>query len=152
MRGKSAGFLWSIIHAIGDTIEEKVLIKYNESKYLFWMSLTTGIVATLFCFLGSIEMSLISFFVLIAYSLAMSGGDFCYAKAIQTLPIGLANLIDSGSLFLILICDIILGYIQPKFIFLLLFAIFFVAIYVFSYETNKMKNEITNKKLKCRGR
>ena len=147
MKGKSAGFLWSIIHAIGDTIEEKVIIKYNESQYLFWMSLTTGIVSTIFCFFGHVEMSLISFLVLVVYSLAISGGDFCYAKAIQTLPIGLANLIDSGSLFLILICDIILGYIKPKFIFLVLFAIFFVAIYVFSYETNKMKNEITNKKI-----
>ncbi len=147
MRGKNAAFLWTVIHSLGDTIEEKILLKYNELQYLFWMSFFTGIVAIIFCLFGHVEMSVISFVVLVIYSLAMSGGDFCYAKAIQTLPIGLANLIDAGSLFLILVCDIILGYIKPKLIFLILFAIFFIAIYVFTYETNKMKGEITNKKI-----
>ncbi len=147
MKGKQAAFLWVILHSIGDTIEEKVLLKYNELQYLLGMSFISGIVALCFCFFGHVEMSVFSFFVLIVYSFAMSGGDFCYAKSIQTLPIGLANLIDSGSLFLILLCDIILGYVKPKLLFLLLFAIFFVAIYVFSYETNKMKAEVTNKKI-----
>lgn len=147
MKGKNAALLWSTIHSIGDTLEEKLLLKFNEAQYLFWVNLTIGIFVCIFSLFSSIEMSIISFFVIILYAFAMVGGDFCYAKAIQTLPIGLANLIDSGSLFLILLCDIFLGYIEPKLIFLILFAIFFVSIYVFSYETNKMKNEITNKKI-----
>lgn len=147
MKGKNAALSWSVIHSIGDTIEEKLLLTFNEAKYLFWVNLVIGIFVSIFSLFNSLEMSLISFFVVILYALAMVGGDFCYAKAIQTLPIGLANLIDSGSLFLILLCDIFLGYIKPKPIFLLLFVIFFIAIYVFSYETNKMKNEITNKKI-----
>lgn len=147
MKGKNAALSWSVIHSIGDTLEEKLLLTFNEAKYLFWVNLVIGIFVSIFSLFNSLEMSLISFFVVILYALAMVGGDFCYAKAIQTLPIGLANLIDSGSLFLILLCDIFLGYIKPKPIFLLLFVIFFIAIYVFSYETNKMKNEITNKKI-----
>lgn len=147
MKGKNAALLWSTIHSIGDTLEEKLLLKFNEAQYLFWVNLMIGIFVCIFSLFSSIEMSIISFFVIILYAFAMVGGDFCYAKAIQTLPIGLANLIDSGSLFLILLCDIFLGYIEPKLIFLILFAIFFVSIYVFSYETNKMKNEITNKKI-----
>ena len=147
MKGRRVAFSWAVIHSLADTLEEKILIKYNESQYLFFMRLISGIVSLIFCFLGHIEMSIISFGVLVLYSLAMSGGDFCYAKAIQTLPIGLVNLVDSGSLFLILICDIILGYIKPKLIFLILFIIFFIAIYIFSYETNKMKQQITNKKI-----
>lgn len=147
MKGKNAAFLWSTIHSIGDTLEEKLLLKFNEAQYLFWVNLMIGIFVCIFSLFSSIEMSIISFFVIILYAFAMVGGDFCYAKAIQTLPIGLANLIDSGSLFLILLCDIFLGYIEPRLIFLILFAIFFVSIYVFSYETNKMKHEITNKKI-----
>lgn len=147
MKGKNAALSWSIIHSIGDTLEEKLLLKFNEAQYLFWVNLMIGIFVCIFSFFSSIEMSILSFFVIILYAFSMVGGDFCYAKAIQTLPIGLANLIDSGSLFLILLCDIFLGYIEPKLIFLILFAIFFVSIYVFSYETNKMKNEITNKKI-----
>lgn len=150
MRGKNAAFLWSIIHSIGDTIEEKILVKFNESQYLFYQSLIAGIIAILFCLFGKIEMSIVSFLVLVLYSLAMCGGDFCYVKAIQTLPLGLANLIDSGSLFLILLCDIFLGYIKPKLIFLILFCVFFVAIYIFSYETNKMKSEIKEKHIDLR--
>lgn len=147
MKGKKAALSWSIIHSVGDTLEEEILLKYNEYSYLFWMNLTSGIFTVLFCLLGGIELSLFSTGVIILYSLAMVGGDFCYTKAIQTLPLGLANLIDSGSLFLILVCDILLGYIKPQFIFVILFLIFFGAIYTFSYETNKMKSEITKKKI-----
>ncbi len=150
MSGKKAALLWTTIHSIGDTLEEKLLLKYNEAEYLFWVNLMIGIFVCIFSLFNSIEMSLISFGVVILYAFAMVGGDFCYAIAIQTLPIGLANLIDSGSLFLILLCDIFLGYIKPKLIFLILFVIFFIAIYIFSYETNKMKNEITNKKIDLR--
>lgn len=151
MEGKKTAFLWSIFHSIGDSLEEKVLLKFNEAEYLFWVNLVIGIFVVIFSLFNNIEMSVISFFVIILYAFAMVGGDFCYAKAIQTLPIGLANLIDSGSLFIILLCDIFLGYIKPRLIFLILFTIFFIAIYVFSYETNKMKNEIINKKIDLKG-
>ena len=147
MNGKKEAFLWSVIHSVGDTLEEKILLKFNEAQYLFWVNLIIGFFVLIFSLFNNITMSIISFLVIIIYALAMALGDFCYAKAIQTLPIGLANLIDSGSLFLILLCDIFLGYIKPKLIFLILFAIFLISIYVFSYETNKMKNEITNKKI-----
>lgn len=151
MKGKKAALSWSVIHSVGDTLEEQILLKYDENLYLFWMNLFTGIVTVIFSIIGGVEMSLISFFVLIVYSLAIIGGDFCYIKAIQTLPIGLANLIDSGSIFIILICDIFLGYIKPKPIFFFLFLLFFLSIYIFSYETNKMKEEITNKKIDLKG-
>ena len=147
MKGRNSAFLWSIVHSIGDSLEEKVLLKFNELQYLFWVNFMIAIFISAFSFFNPIEMSILSFLVILLYALAMAGGDFCYAKAIQTLPLGLANLIDSGSLFLILICDICLGYIKPRISFLLLFLVFFIAIYIFSYETNKMKNEITNKKI-----
>lgn len=147
MKGKNAAFTWSVLHSIGDSLEEKVLLKFNEAQYLFWVHLMIGIVIVIFSIFGGVEMSIFSFLVLLFYTFAMIGGDFCYVRAIQTLPIGLANLIDSGSLFLILVCDICLGYIKPRLSFLILFLLFFVAIYVFSYETNKMKSEIKNKKI-----
>ena len=147
MRGKTAALTWSAIHSIGDTLEEKLLLKFNETQYLVWQSVATGIITLIFSIIGGVEMTPLAFGVLILYSLAIIGGDFCYAKAIQTLPIGLANLIDSGGLFIILICDIALGYIAPKISFLILFIIFFFSIYVFSKETNKMKGEITKKKI-----
>lgn len=144
MRGKKAALLWSTIHSIGDSLEEKVLLTFNEAQYLFWVNFMIGIFVCLFSLFGSIEISIFSFFILILYAFAMVGGDFCYAKAIQTLPIGLANLIDSGSLFLILLCDIFLGYIEPKLIFLILFGIFFVAIpmYYFLYRKEQKKKGI----------
>ena len=147
MRGKNAAFLWTIIHSIGDTLEEKILLNFNEAQYFFWMSLVSGIISIILSLIVGIDMTFLAFLILIIYSLAMIGGDFCYGKAIQTLPIGLANLVDSGSLFLILLCDMFLGYIKPKLIFLIIFIIFFGAIYVFSYETNKMKSEIKNKEI-----
>lgn len=147
MKGKNAAVSWSIIHSIGDTIEENILLKYNENQYLLWMTIITGIFVTVISFIGGLKLSILSFFVCIAYSFAIIGGDVCYIKAIQTLPLGLANLIDAGSIFIILLCDIFLGYIKPQLNFLLLFLIFFLSIYIFSCETNKMKDEITKKKI-----
>lgn len=147
MKGKNAAISWSVIHSIGDTLEEKLLLKYNENQYLFWMTMATGVFVAASSIIGGIELSLLSFLVCIVYSFAIIGGDVCYIKAIQTLPIGLANLIDAGSIFIILICDIFLGYIKPQLNFLILFILFFISIYVFSYETNKMKTEIKGKKI-----
>jgi drug/metabolite transporter (DMT)-like permease len=147
MKGKNAAVSWSIIHSFGDTLEEKILLKYNENQYLFWMTVVTGIFVALVSFIGGLELSFFSFLVCVIYSFAIIGGDICYIKAIQTIPIGLANLIDAGSIFIILICDIFLGYIKPQLNFLILFLLFFISIYVFSYETNKMKSQIKNKKI-----
>ena len=97
MNGKKEAFLWSVIHSVGDTLEEKILLKFNEAQYLFWVNLIIGFFVLIFSLFNNITMSIISFLVIIIYALAMALGDFCYAKAIQTLPIGLANLIDSGS-------------------------------------------------------
>lgn len=147
MQGKKASFLWATLHSVADTLEEKLLLKFDETEYLFWLNLIIGILIAIYAVFGGIELSFISFFVIILYALAMVGGDYCYIKAIQTLPIGLANLIDSGSIFIILVCDIILGYVKPRPLFLVIFIIFIISIYIFSLETNKMKNEITNKKI-----
>lgn len=147
MQGKKASFLWATLHSVADTLEEKLLLKFDETEYLFWINLVTGTLIAIYTIFGGIELSWISFGVLIFYSFAMIGGDYCYIKAIQTLPIGLANLVDSGSIFIILVCDIILGFLKPKLLFLILFVIFIISIYVFSVETNKMKNEIINKKI-----
>jgi drug/metabolite transporter (DMT)-like permease len=147
MKGKNAAVTWSIIHSIGDSIEENILLKYNENHYLFWNNLISGIIMCLVSLINGLEVTFLSFLVCIVYSFSMIGGDICYIKAIQTLPLGLANLIDAGSIFIILICDIFLGYIKPQLNFLILFIIFFIAIYIFSCETNKMKKEIVNKKI-----
>ena len=151
MHGKKAALAWSFIHTFADTLEEKILLRFNEMSYLFWINVFVGTFVTISALIGGIEMSWISFLVIIVYTLAMIGGNVCYAKAIQMVPISLANLIDSGSLFIILICDVCLGYIKPKFIFILLFCIFFLSVYIFSKETDKMKEEITNKKVNLKG-
>ena len=147
MQGKKASFMWATLHSVADTLEEKLLLKFDETEYLFWLNLIIGVLIAIYAIFGGIELSFISFLVIIFYALAMVGGDYCYIKAIQTLPIGLANLIDSGSIFIILVCDIILGYIRPRALFLVIFIIFIVSIYIFSLETNKMKKEIINKKI-----
>ena len=62
MHGKKASVTWSILHSIGDTIEEDILLNYHENSYLFWMNLVTGIITILFSIFGGLEMSFVSFF------------------------------------------------------------------------------------------
>ncbi len=147
MQGKKSAIACSIINSIGNTVEEQVLTKFDESEYLFWSTLVIGIMTLIFSIFNPIEITPLSFGILIIYSIAMIGGDYCYVKALTTLPIGLAQLISTGNVFIILICDIFLGYITPKFIFLILFFIYFGSVYIFSIETNKLKNKISNKKI-----
>lgn len=82
MSGKKTAFIYTIFHSIADSIEENVLLKFNEAKYLFWLNLTIGILVLGISLFNSIEMSLISFGVIILYTFAIVGGDFCYVKAI----------------------------------------------------------------------
>lgn len=147
MLGKLLAFSWSILHSIGDTLEEKILIKYNDYQYMFFINLFGGFFSLIAILLFGIKLTFLSFIVLIFYALSVIGGDFCYVKAISHVPLGLANLVDSGVLFIILICDICLGYVKPNLIFLILFLIFFISVYIFSSETNKMKQDITVKKI-----
>lgn len=147
MKGKVSAVLWNFIHSIADVIEEGILLKTNEITYFFFLNLVMFLFTLFFSCFFEIELTWISAGILVLYAVSFIGGDYCYAKAIPYVPLGLANLISSGSLFLILICDIILGYIDPKPIFFLLFFLFLGAILVFSLETNKMKGEITKKKI-----
>lgn len=76
MKGKKAALSWSIIHSIGDSLEEQILLKYDENLYLFKINLITGIFVLIYSIFGGIEMSFLSFVVLIIYSLAIIGGGF----------------------------------------------------------------------------
>ncbi len=89
MQGKKSAIACSIINSIGNTVEEQVLTKFDESEYLFWSTLVIGIMTLIFSIFNPIEITPLSFGILIIYSIAMIGGDYCYVKALTTLPIGL---------------------------------------------------------------
>ena len=145
MKGKLYAVLWNFLHSAADILEEKILLQTKEHTYFFFQSLSLLLFTFLFSLFFKIELTWLASGIIILYSISCIGGDYCYVKAIPYVPIGLANLISSGGLFIILICDIILGYIEPKPIFILLFFLFVGAILIFSLETNKMKEKIKKK-------
>lgn len=147
MKGKQSGFLSTILYTISDFTLDKAVQKFDEYKISFVFLLVGGIFQIILSFFVGFELSFISFLVSLVYSFAMISAYRCYLKAIEKLPISLVSLIESGDMFLILICDLALGYISPKPIFFILFIIFFFAIYIFTKETEKMKDEIKTKKI-----
>ncbi len=147
MKGKTCAILWNFIHSIGDVIEEKVLLETDEKKYLFGLNFSVLLGLLIMSLFFPMKLTMISCVAIFLYTIAFTGGDYCYAKSIVHVPLGLANLISSGGLFINLICDIILGYVKPNIIFFILFLVFFFSVTAFSAETNKMKKEIQNKKV-----
>lgn len=147
MKGKQSGLLSTILYTISDFTLDKAVQKFDEYKISFIFLLVGGIFQVILAMFTGFELSFISFLVSLVYSFAMIAAYRCYLKAIDKLPISLVSLIESGDMFLILICDLALGYISPKPIFFVLFIIFFFAIYIFTKETEKMKDEIKTKKI-----
>lgn len=147
MKGKQSGFLSTILYTISDFTLDKAVQKFDEYKISFVFLLVGGIFQVILSFFVGFELSFLSFLVSFVYSFAMISAYRCYLKAIEKLPISLVSLIESGDMFLILVCDLVLGYISPKPIFFVLFLIFFFAIYIFTKETEKMKDEIKTKKV-----
>lgn len=147
MRGKQSGFLSTILYTISDFTLDKAVQKFDEYKISFVFLFIAGIFQIILSFFVGFELSFISFLVSFIYTFAMICAYRCYLKAIDKLPISLVSLIESGDMFLVLICDLFLGYISLKPIFFVLFIIFFLAIYTFTKETEKMKDEIKAKKI-----
>lgn len=147
MKGKESGFLSTILYTIGDFSLDKAVQKFDEYKISFVFLLVGGIFQIILSFFVGFELSFISFLVSLVYTFAMISAYRCYLKAIENLPISLVSLIESGDMFLILICDLALGYISPNPIFFILFLFFFVSIYIFTKETEKMKSQIKTKKI-----
>ena len=71
MSGKLLATAWSVLHSIGDSIEEKMLLPSNEKQYLFYINLFSGVFSLIIALIGGIELTLLSFLVLVIYALAM---------------------------------------------------------------------------------
>lgn len=151
MRQRGAAFLWDFINGIADVFEEKILLNFSEYKYMFWSNFVILGIGLLMGFIFGIEMTFFSFFVTILYSVSIIGGDVCYIKGIKNTTLSVANLLSSGTMFIILICDILLGYIKPNINFFILFIVYFISVFIFTRETDKMKSEITKKKIELKG-
>lgn len=147
MKGKASGFLSTICYTISDFTLDRVVQKYDEYKVSVLFLFIGGLFQLFIAFFTGFQLSFVSFLVCLVYTFAMIAAYRCYLKAIEKLPIGLVSLVESSDMFLILICDILLGYVRPNPLFLVLFFVFFLCVVIFTKETEKMKDEIVGKKI-----
>lgn len=137
----------SISNAFCDFTLDIAVNKYNTYKVLFFTSIISLLIQVIYSFVFGIEFTYGSLPIVLLYGLVILLGYLFYIKALQNIPIGLASLLENTDLFIILIIDIILGYINLTKEFVILFALFVISIIWFCFETNKIKEEIKFKKI-----
>ena len=151
MNKKIFAFVSSIANTFCDFTLDIAINKYSVYKILFYTSLISFLFQVIYGLQAGIEFSLSSIPIILFYGIAMLLGYLCYVKSLKCLPIGFAGLLENLDLFLVLIIDIILGYITINLRFIILFLLFIISILWFGLETNKLKDEIKIKKIKWIG-
>lgn len=151
MFGKLSAFLGTSANAVADFLLDEAVNQYNMYQVLYLMSFFTTLFELCFLPFMGFSMTKESLAISLFYAFTYFLGDYTYTKSLKTLPISVVGLLESGNLFLILICDLFLGYIKPNPMFFLLFFIFIGAVWVFTMETEKMKGKIEKKKIDLSG-
>ena len=151
MNKKIFAFASSVANTFCDFTLDLAINKYSVYKILFYTSLISFLFQVIYGLQVGIEFNLSSIPIILFYGIAMLLGYLCYVKSLKCLPIGFAGLLENLDLFLVLIIDIILGYITINLRFIILFLLFIISILWFGLETNKLKDEIKIKKIKWIG-
>lgn len=151
MNKRLTAVISSIFNSFCDFTLDIAVNKYDMYKILLYTSIISLIFQILYAFYAGISITIESIPVILIYGLIILLGYMCYVFALKNIPIGLGALLENSDLFLVLAIDIILGnlILTPKFI--ILFILFILSIIWFTFETNKIKDEIKFKKIKFVG-
>lgn len=151
MNKKVFAFASSIANTFCDFTLDIAINKYSVYKVLLYTSIISLFFQIFYAFYAGIQFTFISVPIILFYGIAILLGYLCYVKALQNIPIGFAGLLENLDLFLVLIIDIILGYMTLNLKFVILFSIFIISLIWFGIETNKLKEEIKIKNIKWIG-
>ena len=141
MNKRYTAIISTISNSFCDFTLDYAINKYNMYKVLAFTTLLATLGQLIIGLIIGIKLTLVSLPFILLYGVIILGGYILYVKSLKIMPIGLTGLIESGDLFIILLIDIMLGYITltPKFI--ILFIIFIISIFIFSIETNRINIE-----------
>jgi len=150
MNKRYTALISTISNSFCDFSLDYAINKYNMYKVLATTSILAMLGQIIIGLFIGIDVTIASVPIILIYGILMFLGYFSYIKALKIMPIGLAGLMESGSLFIILAIDIFVGYLKITPRFIILFIVFIISIIIFSTETNKIneeKNRFTFKKL-----
>lgn len=141
MNKRYTALISTISNSFCDFSLDYAINKFNVYKVLAITSFLAMLGQIIIGLVIGIDITLASLPYILLYGAVILGGYVFYIKSLKIMPVGLAGLVESGSLFMVLAIDILYGFLKitPKF--LILFAIFVIAITIFSIETNKINEE-----------
>lgn len=151
MNKRIAAVISSVVNSFCDFTLDIAINKYSTYKILFFTSLISLIFQIIYGLVIGIYVTLEAIPIILIYGLCMLAGYMFYVQSLKNIPIGLAALLENADLFIVLIIDIIFGYLTltPKFV--LMFLTFIFSIFLFTFETNKIKNDVSFKNIKFIG-
>ncbi len=141
----------TISNAFCDFTLDIAVNKYNMYFILFGTALGSFIIQLIYGIISGVSITFPSLIFIAANGICMLLGYVFYVQALKRLPVALAGLIESGSLFAYLLIDFFCGYLKINLWFLFLFGVFMLSIFIFSYDTHKQKDENKIKNIKMSG-
>lgn len=136
-----------ISSTLNDFTLDIAINQYNAYFILLGLSIGSLIIQVIYgLFIGfTFTSSSIIYILIRGFLLLLS--YILYIKSLKHLPIALASLIESGTLFVYLIIDWLNGSLKIDMWFLFLFLMFLYSIFLFSIDTYKYRKENIHKKI-----
>jgi len=151
MNNKTPAVLSTISNAFCDFTLDIAVNRYSMYKILLGTAIGSFFLQIIYGFFIGFEVTMQSLGLIFLYGVCMLFGYMFYVLSLKRLPVALTGLIESGSLFALLIIDSVIGYFKITPYFLLLFVIFVFSIYLFFSDSLKFKDEMKNKTIKLTG-
>ncbi len=124
--------LATVSNSLCDSVLDYSVNRFNYYKVLFLTATVAMIGQLLVGWVWDIVLPVSSLPTVIGHALAILAGYVFFVKSLKYLPIALAGLVESSSLFLTCFIDAFLGYLSLSFSFLLLLGIFVFSVFLFT--------------------
>ncbi len=133
--------LATVSNALCDAVLDYSVNRYNYYKVLFLTATIAMFGQLLIGSFTNIICPLFSLPAIIIHAIAILLGYVCFVKALQYIPLALAGLLETSSLFLTFLIDAYIGYISISFSFVGLLVLFIFSVFLF---TENCQQEVKN--------
>lgn len=151
MNKRVPAIISTISNSFCDFTLDKAVNEYNMYLILLGTAIGSFIIQYAYGLLTDVVITPNSVIYIILYGICVLFGYILYVESLKRLPVSLAALIESGSLFAYFLIDSICGFIKINFWFCFLFIVFLFSIFLFTYDSYNIKATKKRKKIKLIG-
>lgn len=131
LNSRLSAVISTIFDSVSDAALDYAVSRYNMHKTVFLLSFVAFIGQLIIGTFTGIACTFAALPYVMLHGVLILLGYICFLQALKYTPIALISLVESGSLFLTLIIDYILGYVTLSLYFVAMLALFVFAVTLF---------------------